>query len=229
MAKGILIVIEGTDGSGKATQSNLLYQNLLQEYDRVCKVEYPNYASESAGPVKMYLRGDFGPHAEDVNPYAASTLFAVDRFASYVSGWKDFYQSGGIVIADRYTTANMVHQAAKSGSIEESDQFLTWLIDLEFGKLELPEPDLVFFLDVPPQMSGTLLAKRQKFNDEAADIHEADHNHILAAYNSAYRVAKKYGWQVIKCTKGAEMRTINDIQEELKNITLELLSKTIKE
>ena len=146
--KGKLIVIEGVDGSGKQTQSEELYQRLKNNGKKIMKISFPDYEAESSALVKMYLRGDFGDNPEEISPYVASSFFAVDRYASFQTKWKEFYQAGGIVIADRYTTSNMVHQASKIADPKERDKFLDWLYDLEFMLYKIPVPDLVFFLDV---------------------------------------------------------------------------------
>ena len=156
--KGKLIIIEAGDGSGKATQTKALYEHLCREGYRVHRVEFPDYAADSSMLVRMYLRGDFGGHAEDVNAYAASTFFAVDRYASYRMKWKKAYEAGAIILADRYTTSNMVHQAVKLTDREERESFLDWLWDFEFGKLGLPVPDKVVFLDMDPEVADQLIA-----------------------------------------------------------------------
>ena len=147
--KGKLIVLEGIDGSGKETQSNLLEKKLKEKGREVMHISFPDYESPSSALVKMYLKGDFGKNPEDVNPYAASLFYAVDRFASYRMKWKYFYEKGGIVIADRYTTSNMVHQMTKYEDEVKRKDFLSWLEKTEYGELELPRPDLVILLDIP--------------------------------------------------------------------------------
>ena len=171
---GKLIVIEGADGSGKATQTRKLYERLGDLEVNVRRVSFPNYASESSALIKMYMRGDFGGTAEAVNPYAAATFYAVDRFASFRE-WKDFYESGGLVLSDRYVGSNMAYQAVKFKKKSERTKFLTWLDDLEFDKFNLPRPDLTIFLDMPPAISAILRRERGR-----EDIHEND-----AAYDDA--------------------------------------------
>ncbi len=215
----MLIVLEGVDSSGKATQTELLYKH-LSEKRNVMKVTFPDYESESSALVKMYLSGDFGKNANDVSPYAASSLYAVDRFASYKTKWSDFYQNDGIVICDRYTTSNMVHQAAKATSKDEKDAFLSWIYDFEYNKLELPKPDIVFFLDMPPEYAQKLMAERlNKFTGDALkDIHERDASHLVKAYENAVYVATKYDWNFISCVRNGEIRTIEDIHKEIVNV-----------
>lgn len=225
MHKGRLIVLEsGTDASGKATQSKMLYERLLLNY-RVRTVRFPNYESDSSGPVKMYLRGDFGCKPDDVNPFAASTFYAVDRFASYAKDWRTFYNDGGVIIADRYTTSNMVHQAAKLKDSTLRTDFLNWLTDLEFNKLGLPKPDIVFFLNVLPEISWQLMQERQNQQHSEADIHEADKAHLAAAYNNACQVAKLYEWQFIECVSHGVMRTVADIHEEIYEKAIKILNE----
>ena len=165
MARGKLFIIEAGDGSGKETQTRLLTQRLIREGHRVRAVTFPDYAADASMPVRMYLRGDFGTQADEVNPYAASTFFAVDRYASYRMKWGADYAAGTIILADRYTTSNMVHQAVKIGDAAERDAFLDWLYDFEFNKLGLPVPDAVFFLDMEPCAAERLIAARAQAKD----------------------------------------------------------------
>ena len=171
---GKLIIIEsGSDASGKATQTKKLYDRLVSEGYNVKKVEYPNYDSETSTLVKMYLRGDFGKNPSDVDAYVASTFYAVDRYASFKTQWEEFYNKGGIILADRYTTSNMVHQASKMEE-SERDKYLDWLFDYEFSMYKIPKPDAVIFLDVPVDFSKNLMKDRDnKFTGEKEkDIHE---------------------------------------------------------
>lgn len=171
--KGKLFIIEGGDGSGKATQTRLLTEHLQRDGYDVKSVSYPDYDSDSSALVKMYLRGDFGSDADAVNPYAASAFFAVDRFASYQMKWKAFYEQGGIVIADRYTTSNMLYQMIKIDDPAQRRAYLAWLEDFEFRKMGLPAPDKVFLLDVPLAVTERLMADRTgKTGGQTGDIHE---------------------------------------------------------
>lgn len=215
--KGKVIVIEGSDGSGKATQTKKLFDRLAVDGFRIRKVEYPNYGSDSSALVKMYLCGEFGSSPEDVNPYAASSFYAVDRYASYKKEWEDFYLSGGIVLADRYTTANMVHQATKIDDPAQRESFLNWLWDYEFVKLGLPVPECVIFLDVDPSCSRRLMENRaNKINGEQdKDIHEKDPVFLQKSHESSCLVAQKYGWIRVSCLDSGELREIDDIHEEI--------------
>lgn len=215
--KGKVIVIEGSDGSGKATQTKKLFDRLAEDGFSLRKVEYPNYGSDSSALVKMYLGGEFGSKPDDVNPYAASSFYAVDRYASYKKEWEDFYFTGGIVLADRYTTANMVHQATKIDDPAMRESFLNWLWDYEFVKLGLPVPDCVIFLDVDPSCSRRLMENRSnKMNGEQdKDIHEKDPVFLQKSHASSCLVAEKYGWIRVSCLDSGELREIDDIHEEI--------------
>ncbi len=215
--KGKLIIIEAGDGSGKATQTLKLYERLYKEGYRVKKVEYPNYDSPSSALIKMYLRGEFGTDPDKVNPYAASAFYAVDRYASYIKDWKHFYDDGGIVLADRYTTSNMVHQAAKITDQDQRLRFLDWLWDFEFNLFKLPQPDCVIFLDVPPSVSTRLMANRaNKFTgQETKDIHESSLKHLQASYDNALMVAKRYGWIRINCVQNGQLKAVDEIHDEI--------------
>ena len=212
-----LIVIEGVDSSGKATQSEILYKNLLEMGADVKKVSFPNYESPSSSIVKMYLNGDFGTDANSVNPYTASTFFALDRYASVNGEWKSIFSGNGIVVADRYTTSNMVHQASKIDNPDEKDAFLDWLYDFEYNKLSLPKPDAVIFLDMPVKYAQELMRNRKNKIDgsEIKDIHESDTEYLNKSYNNAVSVAEKYGWHRISCVKDGAVRTIEDISREI--------------
>jgi len=163
----LLIAIEGVDGSGKKTQTGLLLERLQRENRRARRITFPNYAGEAAGAVKMYLRGDFGAEPNDVNPYAASTFYAVDRYASYKTDWGRFYEGGGIVIADRYTMSNMIHQGAKITDAASRREYYDWLVDLEYVKIGLPEPDITVFLDLSMELRVRLIEKRGQSPESA--------------------------------------------------------------
>ena len=213
---GKLIVIEsGSDASGKATQTKMLFDRLFKENYKVKKVEFPNYKSDSSALVKMYLNGDLGEKPEDINPYAISTFYAADRFASYKMQWEDFYQDGGVILADRYTTSNMVYQAAKFKNKAKKDKFLDWLWELEFSLYELPQPDVVFFLDIPPTFTKKLMKEREEINGKGQikDIHEENLQYLDQSYNNALYIADKYNWEKINCIKNNELMTKDEIHE----------------
>ena len=214
---GKLFVIDGTDGSGKQTQFQKLQEKLTKNNIDYKIVSFPNYDSPSSALVKMYLLGEFGKNAKEISPYIASTFYAADRYATYQTGYKEYFENGGIILADRYTTANMVHQAGKISDKKERDKFLKWLWDFEFNLYGLPIPTEVFFLNMPVEKSLELIANREnKFTHESKkDIHESDKNHLTDAYNAACDVAKDYNWFEIKCVKDDKIRTIEDIHEEI--------------
>ncbi len=215
-----LIVLEGVDASGKATQTKKLCERLSAEGKNIMKITFPDYDSPSSAPVKMYLSGELGETANSVNAYAASALFAVDRFCSYRKNWKEFLDAGGFVIADRYVTSNFIHQASKIDDLTLRDEYLDFQSDFEYNKIGLPEPDVVLFLDVPPEVSLKLIAEREnKFNAEAShDIHERDPEHLFRSYESAVYVADKFNFKKIDCTEDGKLKTIEDISEIIYNI-----------
>ena len=221
MKKGKLIIIEsGTDGSGKATQTQKLYEKLKLDGETIKKITFPNYESDACMPVKMYLNGDFGKDPTKVNPFAASTFYAIDRFASYTNEWGDFYNNGGIIISDRYVSSNMVHQAAKMKNKEERNKYLEWLDDLEFNKFGLPKPDCVIFLDLPPEMSEKLRQDRlNKFTgDKNQDIHESNEEYMIMSYRNSLEIAKKFNWNIIKCYENGSIKNIEDIRDDIYKI-----------
>ncbi len=207
--KGKLIVLEGIDGSGKETQSNLLEKKLKEKGREVMHISFPDYESPSSALVKMYLKGDFGKNPEDVNPYAASLFYAVDRFASYRMKWKDFYEKGGIVIADRYTTSNMVHQMTKYEDEVKRKDFLSWLEKTEYGELELPRPDLVILLDIPLAVSENLVKERAK-KGGSMDIHEQHLDYLRKCHDAYRQLVALYHWKRIPCTEEGRLRSIED-------------------
>lgn len=222
---GKLVVIDGTDGSGKQTQLEILEKNLQRENIDYRKVSFPNYDSPSSSLVKMYLSGEFGKDAKAISPYIASTFYAADRYATYKKDLEEYYENGGLILADRYTTANMVHQAGKIKDKEERKKFLDWLWDLEFNLYKIPVPTKVFFLNMPVEYSLKLTQNRQnKFNKNAKkDIHESDANHLKDSYNAACELAKIYNWSEIKCVEDGIIRTREDIGKEIFNIVKEIL------
>lgn len=244
---GKLIIIEGTDGSGKQTQTELLFKKLceLKGEKNIKKISFPNYESRASELVKMYLAGEFGKNANDVNAYSASVLYSVDRFASFKKDWEEFYNNGGIVISDRYTISNMIHQIPKieieydnikennfikkeqnNNSVEsEKQKYLDWLIDLEWNKIGIPVPDLIFFLDMPFEFSQKLMKDRANkiTGEEKKDIHEKDKKYMEKSYNCAKELAKKYNWEVISCVKNDKLKSIEEINEEImKKILIKL-------
>ena len=219
---GKLIVIEGTDGSGKSTQFRLLTSRLEQEQVAFQKLVFPRYSEPSSALIRMYLGGEFGTSPNSVNAYAASTFYAVDRYASYKMDWGQWYENGGLVVSDRYTTSNAVHQASKEPKEKRKD-FLSWLYDLEYGKLGLPKPDLILYLDVPTDFTETMMRRREQDTHTHADIHEQDLNYLAACRQSGKAAAAFYGWKVIQCVRDGKMRSIEDIHEEIYRLVRQCL------
>lgn len=213
--KGKIIIIEGLDSSGKATQVAKLYNRLADEGYKVKKVEFPNYKSPSSLFIKMYLNGEFGSKPEDVSPYIASTFYALDRYVSYKKEWEDFYLSGGIIIADRYTTSNMVHQASKIQDLREKEKYLEWLTDYEYNIYKLPAPDCVIFLNVPPEYSQKLMVDRaNKYTGKAEkDIHERNFEYLNRSYKNAMYIIERYKWIKIDCVKNGNLKSIDEIHD----------------
>lgn len=208
---GKLIVLEGTDASGKSTQFARLCDWLDEQNISYKRLVFPRYNEESSALIRMYLKGAFGEHPEDVSAYAASTFFAVDRYASYRQEWKDYYEAGGLVVADRYTTSNAIHQASKLPP-EEQGAYLDWLFDFEYRIMGIPAPDEVFFLDMPTDAVQELLLHRQ---GKQIDIHEKDIPYLRKCYQTASQLADRFGWHRIHCTEHGAIRSIEDISSEV--------------
>ena len=211
---GKLIVIEGTDGSGKSTQFKLLTDRVTAEGHRFQKLVFPQYAEPSSALIRMYLGGEFGTNPSDVNAYAASAFYAVDRYASYKKVWGEWYENGGLVLSDRYTTSNAVHQASKE-PVEKQGQFLQWLYEFEYDRLGLPRPDLTIYLDVPTDFTEKMMRSREAATNTKADIHEQDLEYLATCRRTGRAAAAFYGWTVIDCVKDGVMRSIEDIHEEI--------------
>lgn len=211
---GKLIVIEGTDGSGKSTQFQLLTSRLTAENRSFQKLVFPQYSEPSSALIRMYLGGEFGAKPSDVNAYAASAFYAVDRYASFRKVWGDWYEKGGLIVSDRYTTSNAVHQASKEPAESQTD-FLKWLYDFEYRKLGLPCPDLVLYLDVPTHFTDAMMRRREAATHTTADIHEQDLAYLATCRRTGKAAADYYGWTVIQCVRDGEMRSIEDIHEEI--------------
>lgn len=211
---GKLIVFEGTDGSGKSTQFELLAKRLEAEQIGFQRLRFPQYEEPSSALIRMYLGGAFGDDPEAVNAYAASTFYAVDRYASYQCVWKDYYQGGGLVVSDRYTTSNAVHQGSKVPEGERAE-FFRWLYDLEYDRMGLPRPDLVVLLDMPVELSEQLMRKREQSTGTHADIHERNEDYLKKCRDVALHAAKYYGWRTVSCAKDGAIRGVEDIHEEV--------------
>ena len=211
---GKLIVIEGTDGSGKSTQFSRLTERLEQEGRPFRRIVFPRYNEESSALIRMYLGGQFGTSPADVGAYAASAFYAVDRYASYKQDWGKWYEDGGLVLSDRYTTSNAVHQASKEAGDKQAE-FLNWLYEFEYDKLGLPRPDLILYLDVPTDFTEKLMRHREAETNTKADIHEKDMAYLATCRETGRAAAQHYGWTVIRCVQDGKMRTIEDIHQEI--------------
>lgn len=211
---GKLIVIEGLDGSGKSTQVALLKQNFEKNNIKIKQIKLPDYEDDSSTLVRMYLSGKFGKKPDDVNIYAASSFYAVDRYASYKRHWSEDYLSGTVILADRYVTSNAVHQTVKLPR-EKWDEYLDWLTDYEYCKMGIPRPDCVIYLDMPVEISQRLMTSRYNGEEAKKDIHEANVNYLLECRKAAAFAAEKFGWTVINCADGDRPRAREDIGNEI--------------
>lgn len=212
--KSKFIVIEGLDGSGKATQTAILAEKLSEKGEKVRRLEFPDYNNPSSSLVKMYLGGDFGSRPEDVNAYAASAFYAVDRIASYLQFWKADYESGTTILSDRYATSNIIYQMSKVPP-ENWDNFINWQADFEYKRLGLPYPDVVIYLDVEPEVSQKLMEKRYGGDMSKMDLHEKNLKFLLDCRKSALYAAKKCGWRVINCCENGDIKSIEKISIEI--------------
>ena len=219
---GKLIVFEGTDGSGKSTQFRLTCQALKERRADFGTMVFPRYQEESSALVRLYLGGAFGTHPSDVNAYAASTFYAVDRYAGYKQDWGGYYEGGGLMVADRYTTSNAVHQTSKLPP-EQQRPFVDWLFDFEYQKLGLPAPDRVLYLDLPTELSEQMMRRREEATHTHADIHEQDEAYLRSCRESAARVVDWCGWQRIRCDRDGRIRSIQDIHQEVLERVADLL------
>jgi len=225
--KHTFIAIEGTDGSGKKTQVKKLYEYLKKQGKECLIVSFPNYDSLSSGPVRMYLGGEFGDSAECFDAYQGSVMYAVDRMCTMKQLLAGL-EKETIVIFDRYTQSNMIHQAGKIGDEHMIDEFLEWLEHLEFGLLKLPRPDKIIFLDVPVELSYKITTAREQMKIGEAwsfDIHERDKRHLVDSYLAGKYVADKQGWEVVNCVSGGELKSIDDIHELIKKVVKPILKK----
>lgn len=215
--EGKLIVVDGVDSSGKQTQVEILYNKLKAEGLKVKRISFPNYESNSSALVKMYLAGDLGTNPDELDPYAISTFYAADRYISYITDWKKDLDDGYIIIADRYVSSNMIHQAAKIKDINAKKIFLDWLDSFEYGVYKLPRPDIVIFLNMPVEQAVKLMADRKNkiTGDEKKDIHERDVAYLQESYNNAMFIANEYSWNIVNCVNNSAIRKIEDIASEI--------------
>jgi len=221
---GTLIVLDGLDGSGKSTQLEALSAWMEQEGIAFRQISFPDYQQPSSALVRQYLAGDFGDTPDAVNAYAASSFYAVDRYASYKQFWEQDYKNGTVILAARYATSNAIHQMSKLPS-SEWDAYLQWLADYEYRLLGLPAPSKVIFLDMPPEVSQKLMTSRYEGDETKKDIHERDRSYLHTCRTSALYAAKKDGWCVVDCSRDGQPRPIEDITASLIDIVKEALSE----
>lgn len=221
---GKLIVFEGIDGSGKSSQYRLLCDRCREEGIEFENIVFPRYNEESSALIRMYLGGAFGSDPSNVNAYAASTFYAVDRYASYVTDWGTYYHNGGIILSDRYTTSNAVHQGCKLTEDKLPD-FFDWLYDLEYNRMGLPKPDLVLYLDVDVQTSLERMSQRRAEDGSTADIHEKDPAYLEKCLNLGHHAAAHYGWTMIDFKRDGEIRSLEEKHEEIYQIVKQVLSR----
>lgn len=223
--KGFLIVLEGSDGSGKSTHYEQLCQWLREQCVPFSQVSFPRYGKDSCKLVEAYLLGEYGTHPDDVSPYAASTFYAVDRYVSFkTDDWGRFYTHGGLILSARYTTANAVHQTAKLPD-NGREEFLTWLYDFEFHRMGIPEPDLVFYLDISLELSVRRVTARSEQTHVKKDIHEMDMDYLSRSLKAGRYAAQHYGWTVIPNEIDGRERTMDEIQFELRQRVQQFLKE----
>ena len=219
---GIFVDLEGLDGSGKTTQTELICKHLAADGIDYRQIKLPDYESDSSILVRKYLAGDFGKNAGDVNAYAASVLYAADRFASFTEKWGEDYRNGKLIFADRYTPANALYQMTKLQK-SEWDPFLEWLFDFEYEKIGIPAPDKVIFLDMPVEVSQRLMTSRYGGDESKKDVHEANVEFLNACREAALYAARKYGWSVVECAENGEPLPIETINDKVYEILLDTL------
>ena len=217
MKKGKLIVLEGIDGSGKSAQYRRLCARMEKDKIAYNHIVFPRYEKDSSALIRLYLGGAFGLKPGDVNPYAASTFYAVDRFASYRDDWGAIYENGGLILSDRYTTSNAVHQGSKL------PDFFNWLADLEYVKMGLPRPDLVIYLDVDIETSLRRMRSREQRTHVKADIHEQDTAYLERCLHTADMACEHYGWRRIPFRKDGAEREVDEKNAEIYRILLDTI------
>ncbi len=221
--RGKLIVVEGLDGSGKATQSELLLENLINKGIDAAKLTFPRYHKPSGTLAKMYLNGEFGTNPDDVSGYASSVFYAVDRFASFKEEWEKDYKDGKVFVLDRYTTSNAVFQTAKYDKEKWSD-FVEWLYDFEYNKMGIPKPDLVVYLDMSPTVSEKLMSERYDGDEQKKDIHERDIEYQNKCRTAARFCAKQGNWLTVKCDDGNAPFSKQEIAKKIMEVVGEKLN-----
>ncbi|MEL4106420.1 thymidylate kinase [Oscillospiraceae bacterium WX1] len=211
---GKLIVFEGIDGSGKSTQFKRICDRFEAAGVSFRRLAFPQYQEMSSALIKMYLAGEFGADPADVNPYAASSFFAVDRYASFVKDWGGYYSGGGLILTDRYTTSNALHQGSKLPE-RKRPAFFKWLYDFEFNKMGMPKPDTVLYLDIPVETAAARIQNRQARTGTDSDIHERDIEYLKCCASSGLQAANYYGWKKIACIRDGQERAAQDVHAEI--------------
>ena len=227
---GKIVVLEGTDFSGKTTQYDKLLEHLKSDNIDFGTDSFPNYDSESCNLVKAYLHGDFGEDATKIDPKIASSFYTLDRCGSYHSReWGRIYRKGGNIVFARYITSNILHQASKYKTLKEKKEFIDWLYEYEVGLFKLPKEDCTILLDMPPEIAVKLKKKRLEeqhgltSNGSEKDIHEDNMEYLKNSYNTAIEVSEYLNWRVVHCVdEKGNLRTIDDIHNEIYNIVLNI-------
>lgn len=212
--KSKLVVIEGLDGSGKSTQFEIIDNIFAQNNIPHKSISFPEYDKPSSALVKMYLGGEFSKNAKDINAYAASSFYAVDRYASFKLYWEDAYNNGDFILASRYVTSNAIYQMVKCEK-SEWESYLEWLSEYEYDRLGLPKPDLVIFLDMPVEISQKLMTGRYDGDESKKDIHEVNVEFLKSCRETALYTAKKQGWKIINCSDGKAPLQIDVITDKI--------------
>lgn len=228
---GIIISIEGTDGSGKHTQQQLLANDLKDLGYKTFDFSFPNYDSPSSAPVRMYLAGEIGNDPNCLDAYQASILYAVDRMCSFKKTIKPHYDNGEIILFDRYVQSNFIHQCSKIDDLDEKQRFIEWEEGFEYGLCGLPKPDLIFFIEMPVEKSLELAHARGQYkNNESKDIHEEDSEYMAKSYKNGLYLAKKLGWNIIHCVDNdGNVKHIEDIHKEIMDIATKFINEKYKE
>lgn len=210
----IIVVESNTDGAGKQTQTEEIYKYLKEKGEKVVKFSFPNYNSDSSYFVKKYLNGEFGDDAKNINPYIASTFFAVDRYLTYIKEIKKYYDEDYYILMDRYVTSNIIYQAAKMENKNKIDEFINWNKELEYNKYNLPKPDYVIFLYMDLKESEKL-RKNRKAKLEGKDIHEQNNEYLKKVSDNSLYICETEKWTKIECVKNGRLKDILEIKEEI--------------
>ena len=213
---GKLVVFEGIDGSGKSTQFDMMCQRLTNEGCQFKRLVFPRYDKPSSALIKMYLSGEFGDSPDSVNAYAASSFYAVDRYASFAQDWREYYDSGGLVLTDRYTTSNALHQGAKIAA-KERLHFFKWLYEYEFNLVGLPAPDVVIYMDIDAEFAEKRLLQRQTETGTFADIHENDAAYLKNCAECGTQASAQFNWYKVSCLNNGVERDKTDVHAEIYN------------